>query len=201
MRHQNRAHPDVLLVVVATRGAVRLGVIAACAVDHKGFSPYYAEPGANQLVCGPSGNVNVGVTTTQVLDGWRQDFSGTSAAAPQVSGVVAALKKADNDFSELIGWIKAHLSESMSVESLAARAMMSPRNFQRKFNARLGQPPARFVETLRLQHAHGLLSSGLSAKIIATTCGYPNPQQLAKAYQRRYGSTPARFLRDRQDQG
>ena len=119
----------------------------------------------------------------------------------QVSGVVAALKKADKDFSELIGWIKAHLSQPMSVESLAARAMMSPRNFQRKFNACLGQPPARFVETLRLQHAHGLLSSGLSAKIIADTCGYPNPQQLAKAFQRRYGSTPARFLRDRQVQG
>jgi transcriptional regulator GlxA family with amidase domain len=119
----------------------------------------------------------------------------------QVSGVVAALKKADNDFSELISWIKAHLSQPMSVEVLAARAMMSPRNFQRRFNACLGQPPARFVETLRLQHAHGLLSSGLSAKIIATTCGYPNPQQLAKAFQRRYGSTPAKFLRDKQRQG
>jgi transcriptional regulator GlxA family with amidase domain len=119
----------------------------------------------------------------------------------QVSGVVAALKKADNDFSELISWIKAHLSQPMSVESLAARAMMSPRNFQRKFNACLGEPPARFVETLRLQHAHGLLSSGLSAKIIANTCGYPNPQQLAKAFQRRYGSTPAKFLRDQQIQG
>lgn len=114
----------------------------------------------------------------------------------QFSGVVAALKKADEDFSELISWIRAHLSEPMSVESLAARAMMSPRNFQRKFNACLGQPPARFVETLRLQHARVLLSSGLSAKIIAIECGYANPQQLAKAFQRQYGSTPSRFLRD-----
>jgi transcriptional regulator GlxA family with amidase domain len=117
---------------------------------------------------------------------------------PQFSEVVAALKKADNDFSELITWIKAHLPEAMSVESLAARARMSPRNFQRKFNACVGQPPARFVETLRLQHALGLLSSGLSAKIIANTCGYANPQRLAKAFQRQYGSTPAKFLRDQQ---
>jgi transcriptional regulator GlxA family with amidase domain len=119
---------------------------------------------------------------------------------PQFSEVVAALKKADNDFSELITWIKAHLSERMSVASLAARAKMSPRNFQRKFNACVGQPPARFVETLRLQHALGLLSSGLSAKIIADSCGYANPQQLAKSFQRQYGSTPAKFFRDKQSQ-
>jgi transcriptional regulator GlxA family with amidase domain len=119
---------------------------------------------------------------------------------PQYSEVVAALKKADNDFSELITWIKAHLPDPMSVECLAARAKMSPRNFQRKFNACVGQPPARFVETLRLQHALGLLSTGLSAKVIANTCGYANPQQLAKAFQRQYGSTPAKFLRDQQIQ-
>jgi transcriptional regulator GlxA family with amidase domain len=119
---------------------------------------------------------------------------------PQFSEVVAALKKADTDFSELITWIKAHLSEPMSVESLAARARMSPRNFQRKFNACVGQPPARFVETARLQYALGLLSSGLSAKIIANTCGYTNAQQLAKAFQRQYGSTPAKFLLNKQIQ-
>jgi transcriptional regulator GlxA family with amidase domain len=119
---------------------------------------------------------------------------------PQFSEVVAALKKADTDFSELITWIKAHLSEPMSVESLAARARMSPRNFQRKFNACVGQPPARFVEIARLQYALGLLSSGLSAKIIANTCGYTNAQQLAKAFQRQYGSTPAKFLLNKQIQ-
>lgn len=117
---------------------------------------------------------------------------------PQLSEVVAALKKTDNDFSDLIGWIRANLSKPMSVESLAARAGMSPRNFQRKFTACLGQSPARFVETLRLQHALGLSSSGLPAKTVADLCGYASSQQLAKAFRRRYGSSAATALRNKQ---
>lgn len=113
---------------------------------------------------------------------------------PQLSEVVAALKKTDNDFSELISWIRAHLSKPMNVESLAARAGMSARNFQRKFTACLGQPPARFVETLRLEHALTLSSSGLSAKTVANLCGYTGTQQLAKAFKRRHGSSAANFL-------
>jgi transcriptional regulator GlxA family with amidase domain len=117
---------------------------------------------------------------------------------PQLSEVVAALKRADNDFSGLIGWIRAHLSKPMSIDSLAARAGMSPRNFQRKFTACVGQPPARFVEMLRLEHALGLLSSGLPAKTIASVCGYASPQQFVKAFQRHHGSSPATYLRNKQ---
>jgi kexin len=68
------------------------GVIAVCAVDDTGRRPAYGEPGANLTVCAPSsGSRAVGITTTALQSGYRSDFSGTSAAAPMVSGVVALM--------------------------------------------------------------------------------------------------------------
>jgi len=69
----------------------RYGVIAACAVTDRGKKPWYGEPGANLLVCGSSSNLSGNITTTQVQNGFRDDFSGTSATTPMVSGVVALM--------------------------------------------------------------------------------------------------------------
>lgn len=73
------------------------GVIAVCAVDHAGRKPRYAETGANLLVCAPSSNDarTVAITTAAPKDGYRSDFSGTSASTPMVSGVVALMLAAN----------------------------------------------------------------------------------------------------------
>jgi subtilisin family serine protease len=75
----------------------RRGVIAVCAVDHTGVRPAYGEPGANLTVCAPSASTArvAGITTTALRDEFRSDFSGTSASAPMVSGVVALMLAAN----------------------------------------------------------------------------------------------------------
>jgi proprotein convertase subtilisin/kexin type 2 len=69
----------------------KLGQITVCGVGFNGISPYYAEPGANILVCAPASRIS----TTDVAAKWRPDFSGTSAAAPMVSGVIALMLNAN----------------------------------------------------------------------------------------------------------
>jgi proprotein convertase subtilisin/kexin type 2 len=69
----------------------KLGQITVCGVGFTGISPFYAEPGANILVCAPASRIS----TTDVQGSWRPDFSGTSAAAPMVSGVVALMLNAN----------------------------------------------------------------------------------------------------------
>jgi transcriptional regulator GlxA family with amidase domain len=120
-----------------------------------------------------------------VLTGQRR---GDSA---QVSAALAVQEKLDHDFSGLITWMRAHLPEPLDVATLASQAAMSVRHFQREFRARTGDSPARFLERLRLEHGHALLSAGLPLKSIATQCGYSNAQQFAKAFARRFGTTPS----------
>ncbi len=73
----------------------QLGVMAVCAVDDTGRAPAYAEPGANVLVCAPSGNERSAITTTAPLDAYRSDFSGTSASTPMASGAAALMLAAN----------------------------------------------------------------------------------------------------------
>ncbi len=67
------------------------GVIAVCGVDENDRKPWYAEPGANILVCGASGGSGRGITTTAVRNDYTSGFGGTSASTPMVSGVVALM--------------------------------------------------------------------------------------------------------------
>ena len=50
-------------------------------------------------------------------------------------------------------WLPEHLQEDLSVEALARRAAMSPRNFARAFRDQVGVTPARYVERMRVEAA------------------------------------------------
>ncbi len=66
------------------------GVVVVCAVDENGRRAPYSETGANLWVCAPAA-----IVTTANASRYREDFEGTSAAAPVVSGVVALMRQAN----------------------------------------------------------------------------------------------------------
>jgi transcriptional regulator GlxA family with amidase domain len=111
----------------------------------------------------------------------------------QFSTVLAAQEKADSPFAGLVDWIRTHLDDALDVASLAERAGMAPRTFHRRFTEALGETPARFVETLRLDHARTLLQTSLALKTVAAQTGYATPGQLSKAFARRFGVSPGLF--------
>ena len=74
------------------------GVIAVCAITHGDVRTWYSERGANLWVCAPGGDGALGIATTH--RGWYTgSFTGTSASAPIVSGVVALMRAANPDLS------------------------------------------------------------------------------------------------------
>ncbi len=111
----------------------------------------------------------------------------------QFSPVLRAQARADAPFSKLIQWMRDNLTEVLDVPRLAASVAMSERNFHRKFTSAVGETPAHFVETLRLDQVRLLLGTGISLKDIAGRTGYTTAAQLSKAFERRFGMTPLLF--------
>ena len=79
----------------------------------------------------------------------------------------------------------------MSVETLARRASLSPRQFFRRFKEHFGSSPATFVETLRLNEARRRLSGGESSiEHVAESVGFNGADSFRRAFERRFRVTP-----------
>jgi transcriptional regulator GlxA family with amidase domain len=92
-------------------------------------------------------------------------------------------------------WTLENLAEPISVDDLAARAVMSPRNFARRFAARTGTTPHQWLISQRLSRAQELLEhTGEPVEQIAARCGL-TPLMLRRHFARRYGTTPQAYRR------
>ncbi|HEX5234300.1 MAG TPA: DJ-1/PfpI family protein [Silvibacterium sp.] len=88
-------------------------------------------------------------------------------------------------FRDLEAWALEHLRNDLSVDALAARVGMSPRNFARVFRDEMNTTPAKFVESLRLEAARRRLQeSKASLESIATTCGFRNCDAMRSTFRR-----------------
>jgi transcriptional regulator GlxA family with amidase domain len=97
----------------------------------------------------------------------------------------------DNRFNDVLAWARANLSEPLSVEQLASRAALSPRQFSRAFTASIGMSPAKAVERLRLESARAAVEQGIhSLARIATDNGFNTADRLRRAFIRVFGETP-----------
>jgi transcriptional regulator GlxA family with amidase domain len=93
-------------------------------------------------------------------------------------------------------WIVEHLGSDLSVESLAARAAMSPRNFARVFVRELGSTPAKFVELARIDAARRSLENGcLSVEEAAAAAGFHSAEQMRRTFLRHLRVLPVDYRR------
>lgn len=98
--------------------------------------------------------------------------------------------------AEVQRWLSDRLDADLTVEALAARAAMSPRNVTRCFRAETGTTPASFVEQVRIEAARRLLqTTDLTMSAIASTVGLRRAETLHRAFRRRVGTTPEQYRR------
>jgi transcriptional regulator GlxA family with amidase domain len=91
-------------------------------------------------------------------------------------------------------YIVEHPRADLSVEALARRTGMSPRNFARVFTREVGVTPARFVTRARVETARRLLeesSKGLDA--IALASGLRSAELVRRAFLRAVGVGPSAY--------
>jgi transcriptional regulator GlxA family with amidase domain len=101
---------------------------------------------------------------------------------------------ATNRFRELAAWIYSHLRTDLSVDALAERVFLSPRQFARAFKREFGTTPAAFVEAARLTEANRRLSAPdgpTSLKAVARSVGYASEDVFRRAFERRFRTTPS----------
>ena len=114
----------------------------------------------------------------------------------QFSAQLLAQMEGEGGLDELVEWIFANLHGDLSVEELAARAGMSPRNFARVFKRRVGTPPARFVEMARLDHARRRLEeSEEPLKIVAVETGFGSVERMRRSFERHLNVAPSDYRR------
>lgn len=95
---------------------------------------------------------------------------------------------------DLQAWIVDHLADPLTVERLAARAVMSPRHFARVFRRDTGVTPARFVERARVEAARRALEdTNQSVDAIATTCGFGTAETMRRTFLRTLRASPREY--------
>jgi transcriptional regulator GlxA family with amidase domain len=92
---------------------------------------------------------------------------------------------------DLQAWILDHPGADLSVDALARRVAMSPRNFFRVFVREVGMTPGRFVEQVRVEAARRLLEeTSRGIPDVAAACGFGGPETMRIAFRRALGVNP-----------
>ncbi|MEH6305971.1 GlxA family transcriptional regulator [Olivibacter sp. CPCC 100613] len=91
-------------------------------------------------------------------------------------------------------WIIDHLDGELSVELLAEKVSMSPRNFARVFLRETGVTPAKYVEKIRLEWARRRLEeTQLTLDEICDECGIGSTEGLRRLFLRHLKTTPSDY--------
>ncbi|MBM2615500.1 AraC family transcriptional regulator [Actinoplanes sp. LDG1-06] len=117
--------------------------------------------------------------------------SGTVTDHP---GWLAGLR--DPHLAAALGAVHADPAHPWSLVTLAATAGLSRTAFAARFSAAVGEPPMRYLQSLRLHHARRLLrDERLTVAAVAARVGYRSDVAFAATFRRVVGVPPAEWRR------
>jgi transcriptional regulator GlxA family with amidase domain len=97
-------------------------------------------------------------------------------------------------FADLPAWILCNLNQDLSVEALAQKACMSPRNFARLFRDAFGRTPAEFVANARISEARRRLRVPRnSIESVANSVGFRRTDVFSRTFERQVGCRPSTY--------
>jgi transcriptional regulator GlxA family with amidase domain len=103
---------------------------------------------------------------------------------------------ADEQLAEVLNWALGHLDQPLTVDSLAAHALTSPRSFARHFRAATGTTPHAWLLAQRLHRAEELLeTTDVPVEEIARMVGFGSAAALREQFVRRRGVSPRDYRR------
>ena len=103
---------------------------------------------------------------------------------------------ADDRINRLVAWMRDNCREPLTIDELASRVAMSPRNFYRHFRSVTGHTPYDWLLRERIGVAMNLLERGrLTLDRIADGAGFSSAEALRSHFIRVVGVSPATYRR------
>jgi transcriptional regulator GlxA family with amidase domain len=122
---------------------------------------------------------------------WMVVFLKRPGGQAQFSAQLSTQMAAREPLRDLQAWILEHPGGDLSVDALARRVAMSPRNFFRVFVRDVGMTPGRFVERVRVESARRLLEeTSRGVPDVAASCGFGSTETMRIAFRRALGVSP-----------
>lgn len=122
---------------------------------------------------------------------WMVVFLKRPGGQAQFSAQLSTQMAEREPLRELQAWIFEHPRAVLSVDALARRVSMSPRNFFRVFVREIGMTPGRFVERARVEAARRMLEeTSRGVENVAAACGFGSTETMRIAFRRTLGVSP-----------
>ncbi|MGW7406256.1 helix-turn-helix domain-containing protein [Streptomyces sp. NPDC054833] len=173
---RTRVEPDVLYVdedPVITSAGTAAGIDACLHIVRKEQGPEVANKIARRMVVPPH------------RDGGQAQYIERPLPRDSCDTV-----------GEVLVWMEQHLDEEVTVEQLAARALMAPRTFARRFQQETGTTPYRWILRQRVLLAQELLEgTDETVDAVAARTGFGTAAALRHQFVRALGTTPNAYRR------
>jgi transcriptional regulator GlxA family with amidase domain len=102
---------------------------------------------------------------------------------------------------DILTWMSEHLGDTLTVDQMAARALMSARTFARRFVQETGTTPQRWLTGQRILLAQQLLEeTGLTVDEVADQAGFGNATTLRHHFRSWRSTTPLAYRKTFRDQ-
>ncbi len=136
------------------------------------------------------------VLTQSSVDSPASDAATAGSVAILVSyylnlGNAVSTQKSADAIDKAVDVIRETLNENFTLNELAAAVALSPNYFARKFRERVGIPPLKYVNMLKLERAKSLLeNTDLPVSEIMTSVGFLDAAYFCKIFKSDTGHSP-----------
>lgn len=101
----------------------------------------------------------------------------------------------DADVAALLGLIRRHAVEGMTVKQAMGSIAMNRRTLERRFISIVGHTPLDEIRRVRIERAKALLQTNIPVYEVAKRSGFHTPEYLATAFARTTGLSPTAYRR------